>query len=59
MSVIDLFSSVTERGRYRIGYLEDGWTREVVAEAGSPSEAMIVTQNLIGNICGVTYVERA
>lgn len=58
MSVVELFSSVTERGRYVVGYLEDGWTQEVFAEFGSPTEAMMVTQNMIGNICGVTYVEK-
>ena len=58
MSIMELFSSVTERGRYRVGYLEDGWTREVFAEFGSPTEAMMITQNLLGNICDVTYVER-
>lgn len=58
MSVVELFNSVTERGRYVVGYLEDGWTQEVFAEFGSPTEAMMVTQNMIGNICGVTYVEK-
>lgn len=58
MTIMELFSSVTERGRYRVGYLEDGWTREIECEAGSPTEAMMVTQNMLGNICGVTYVER-
>ena len=58
MSVVELFSSVTERGRYVVGYLEDGWTQEVFAEFGSPTEAMMITQNMIGNICGVTYVEK-
>lgn len=58
MSVLELFSAVTERGRYRIGYLEDGWTKEVIAEAGTPNEAMMVTQNILGDICGVTYVEK-
>lgn len=58
MSIIELFNSVTEKGRYKIGYLEDGWTQEVSAEFGSPTEAMMVTQNLIGNICNVTYVEK-
>ena len=58
MSIMELFSSVTEKGRYRVGYLVDGWTREVFAEFGSPTEAMMITQNLLGNICDVTYVER-
>lgn len=58
MSVLELFSAVTEKGRYKIGYLEDGWTQEFECDVGSPTEAMMVTQNLLGNICGVTYVER-
>ena len=58
MTVVEMFNSVTERGRYRIGYLEDGWTREVFAEFGSPNEAMMITQNILGNILDVTYIER-
>lgn len=59
MSVIELFSSVTEKGRYTVGYLVDGWTKEILVESSSPSEAMMVTQNILGNICDVTYVERS
>lgn len=58
MSVLELFNSVTEKGRYVIGYLEDGWTKEVFADFSSPSEAMMITQNILGNICGVTYIEK-
>ena len=59
MSVLEMFANeITEKGRYKIGYLEDGWTQAFLCEAGTPSEAMMVTQNKIGNICGVTYVER-
>jgi hypothetical protein len=59
VSVIELFSSVTEKGRYIVGYLVDGWTKEILVESSSPSEAMMVTQNILGNICDVTYVERS
>lgn len=58
MSVMELFSSVTEKGRYRINYLEDGWTREIFVEVSTPSEALMVTQNILGDICGVTYIEK-
>ena len=55
---VELFSAVVEKGSYRIGYLDDGWTRELTCEASSPGEAMMITQNLLGNIVDVTYVER-
>lgn len=55
----DLFKSVTEKGSYIIGYLVDGWTKEIRLEARSPGEAMIRTQNILGNITSVTYVERS
>lgn len=58
MSVTELFSVVSERGRYKISYLVDGWTQDFVCEVGSPTEAMMVTQNKLGDICGVTYVEK-
>ena len=58
MSIVEIFSAVVERGIYRVGYIDDGWTKEISCEAGSPTEAMMVTQNMLGNICGVTYVER-
>ena len=58
MSPLDLFNTVTEEGSYIVGYLVDGWTREIHLKARSPAEAMMVTQNFIGNICNVTYVER-
>ena len=57
-TVLELFDAVTEKGRYKVGYLVDGWTKEVFAEFGSPSEAMMITQNILGNICNVTYIER-
>ncbi len=58
MFVTELFGAVTERGRYRIGYLIDGWTKEISCEAGSPGEAMVSVQNILGNILDVTYVEK-
>lgn len=58
MTITEIFSIVTERGKYRVGYLMDGWTHEFSCEAGSPAEAMMVTQNFLGNILDVTYVER-
>ena len=59
MSPIDFFKIVTEKGSYIIGYLVDGWTKEIRLEARSPGEAMIRTQNILGNITSVTYVERS
>ena len=56
--MLELFNMVTEDGRYRIGYLVDGWTNEFECNVGSPTEAMMITQNMLGNICGVTYIER-
>jgi hypothetical protein len=54
---VELFKEVTKRGTYLVGYLVDGWTRELKVEAGSPAEAAIKTQNVLGSICDVTYVE--
>lgn len=58
MSPVELFKAVTEKGSYIIGYLVDGWTKEIQLEARSPDEAMLLTQNQIGNITNVVYVER-
>lgn len=58
MSVLELFNVVTESGKYVIGYIEDGWAKEFECDVGSPSEAAMVTQNMLGNILDVTYVER-
>ena len=58
MSIVELFNVVTEEGRYRIGYIEDGWTQEFICNAGSPSEAMMLTQNYLGNIGNVSYIEK-
>lgn len=58
MSPIDMFSVVTEFGIYVIGYISDGWTREIRCSARSPDEAMMITQNVIGDICCVVYVEK-
>ena len=58
MSPVDLFNNVTEKGSYIIGYLVDGWTKEISITARCPSEAMMVTQNIIGEICNVTFIER-
>lgn len=57
--MVSLFDAITEQAHYRIGYLVDGWTMEFECDVGSPTEAMMVTQNLLGNILDVTYVERA
>ena len=53
MSPVELFKAVTEKGSYIIG-----WTKEIQLEARSPDEAMLLTQNRIGNITNVVYVER-
>lgn len=58
MSPIDLFKIVTEKGSYIVGYLVDGWTRELTIQAKCPSEAMIKVQNLLGSICNITFIER-
>ena len=58
MSITELFNTVTEKGRYRVGYLMDGWTKEISCEAGSPSEAMTTVQNILGDILDVTFVEK-
>lgn len=58
MSPLEYFKIVTEKGSYLIGYLVDGWTKEICLEVGSPSEAMMITQNMMGDIINVTYVER-
>lgn len=58
MAPIDFFGIVTEKGSYIIGYLVDGWTKEIQLEARSPGEAMTVTQDILGSITNVTYVER-
>ena len=58
MSVLELFEVVTKKGRYRVGYIEDGWTQEFICNAGSPSEAMMLTQNFLGNISNVSYIEQ-
>lgn len=57
-TVLELFNEVTEKGRYKVGYLVDGWTKEFNYEFGSPTEAMMITQNILGNICNVTYIEK-
>lgn len=58
MSPVEMFNAVTEKGSYIVGYLFDGWTREMSIIARSPSEAMMTVQNLLGSICNVTFVER-
>lgn len=59
MSPVELFNNVTEKGSYIVGYIVDGWTRELNINAKCPSEAMMIVQNICGSICGVTFVERA
>ena len=58
MSITELFNTVTEKGRYRVGYLMDGWTKEISCESGSPGEAMVAVQNILGDILDVTFVEK-
>lgn len=58
MSPLEFFEIVTEKGSYAIGYLVDGWTKEIQLEARSPGEAMIRVQDLIGDIFRVTYIEK-
>ena len=58
MSPVELFNIITEKGSYIIGYLADGWTKEIIIRARCPNEAMIKVQNIIGDICNVTFVER-
>lgn len=59
MSPVEMFKIVTEKGSYVIGYILDGWTRTIEIEAKSPGEAMVYTQNILGSICDVTFVERS
>ena len=58
MSPIELFNAITEKGIYTVGYLVDGWTKEIIIRARCPNEAMIKVQNAIGSICNVTFIER-
>lgn len=57
MSPVEFFNIVTKKGKYTIGYLNDGWTANIEVVAATPTEAMMLAQNKIGDICGVTYVE--
>lgn len=58
MSPLSLFSTVKEKGVYVVGYINDGWTFELSIEASKPTELLILTQNIIGDICNVVYVEK-
>lgn len=58
MPPVELFNAVTEKGIYIVSYLVDGWTSRIDVEARCPSEAMMIVQNMIGDICSVTFVER-
>ena len=58
MYPVVLFDVVTEKGRYLVSYLNDGWTQEIMIEARTPGEAMLKVQNQLGSICDVTFVER-
>ena len=57
MSPVNLFQCVTEKGSYIVGYLLDGWTKELIIQAKTPTELMMRVQNAIGSIIPVTYVE--
>lgn len=58
MSPANLFQIVTEKGSYLVGYIEDGWAKELVFQAKTPSELMMRVQNMLGFISSVTYVEK-
>ena len=58
MSPLSLFAAVEEKGVYTVGYIQDGWTCEVMIEASKPTELLTLTQNKIGDICNVVYVEK-
>ncbi len=58
MSPVELFKTITEPGYYAVGYLQDGWTREIRIKAKSPETGMFWAQEALGDICSVTYVER-
>lgn len=59
MSPVEMFNmAVTEKGSYIVGYLVDGFTKEILIRAKCPGEAMMKTQNILGGICRVTFVER-
>ena len=49
---------VTEKSNYVVGYIADGWTRELVLPAKTPRELMMRVQNAIGDILSVTFIER-
>lgn len=57
MSPVELFTVVIKKGKYTVGYLNDGWTANIEIVAATPTEAMMLTQDKIGGICNVTYVE--
>lgn len=57
MYPVNLFDAVTEKGRYLVSYLNDGWTQELLIEARTPAEAMLKVQSKLGSICNVTFVE--
>lgn len=58
MSPANLFQTVTEKGSYVVGYIADGWTRELTLSAKTPRELMMRVQSAIGDILSVTYIER-
>lgn len=55
---MEVFNAVTAPGLYCVGYIEDGWTKEIEIRASRPQEAACKVQNRLGDICRVTYVER-
>ena len=58
MSPLSMFQVVTEKSNYVVGYIADGWTRELVLPAKTPRELMMRVQNAIGDILSVTFIER-
>ena len=59
VSPVELFKVITEPGIYTVSYLQDGWTREIQIKAKSPENGMFWTQEALGDICSVTFVERS
>ena len=58
MSPVDIFkNSVTGKGGYIVGYIYDGWTRELVITARNPMDAMMQVDRILGSLSRVTYVE--
>lgn len=53
-----LFDVITTPGTYTIGYLSDGWTREMTLTVHNRMDAMMQIDRKLGSIAPVTYVEK-